>query len=132
VLHVKLPHLDAWNARRRLLAQRYDEAFATLPGLVIPKTAPGNEHVWHQYVVRIQKRDQAAAFLTSRAIAYGIFYPKPLHRQPCFAQLVPPGLRLPEAERATAEVLALPIYPELSEAQQDEVIDAIREHCAAL
>lgn len=132
VLHVKLPHLDAWNARRREIAQRYHAAFAQLPGLVCPHTAPGNEHVWHQYVIRIEERDRAIALLTSRGIAYGVFYPKPLHQQPCFSQTVPAGLRLPEAERAATEVLALPIYPEMSDAQQEEVIGAIREHCAGL
>jgi len=130
VLAVKLPHLDAWNARRRAIAQRYDEAFATLPGVIPPVEATGNHHVYHQYVIRTARRDEAFQLCEERGISCGIFYPLPLHRQDCFRPHGAANANCPEAERASAEVLALPIYPEMQEDQIDWVIDAIRDHAS--
>lgn len=130
VLHAKLARLDAWNARRRELAAAYHTAFADLPGVTLPATLPGNEHVWHQYVLRVPRRDDALARLRAREIECGVFYPLPLHRQECFAPYGCAQAHCPEADRASAEVLALPIFPEMTEAQQAHVIAALREHAA--
>ncbi len=128
VLHAKLPQLDAWNARRREIAAAYEIAFADLPEIVTPKTLPGNEHVWHQYVVRIPRRDDALALLRANEIECGVFYPLPLHRQECFAPYGCASAHCPEADRTSAEVLALPIFPEMTEAQQAHVIATLRGH----
>lgn len=128
VLHVKLPQLDAWNARRRALAAAYEAALGNLPGVVTPKTLAGNEHVWHQYVIRIERRDEALALLKSRDIECGVFYPLPLHRQECFAPYGGGNHACPEAERASAEVLALPIFPEMTDEQLAYVVGVLREH----
>jgi dTDP-4-amino-4,6-dideoxygalactose transaminase len=127
VLHVKLKYLDEWTAARRRVAARYDEALRGLDGVVTPSIATGNEHVYHQYVIRIVNRDAAKEFLQSRGVGCAVFYPLPLHMQPCFASLGYLPEDFPEALRASAEVLALPIYPELTEAQQDEVIGALKD-----
>lgn len=128
VLDVKLKQLDAWNARRHDIAAAYTNAFLGLEGITPPTTRPGNEHVWHQYVVRIRDRDQALALLKSREIECGIFYPLPLHRQECFAPYGCAQAHCPEADRASAEVLALPIYPEMADEQLDFVIQTVRGH----
>lgn len=128
VLHAKLSHLDAWNARRRAVAARYEAALGTAKGIVTPKTLPGNEHVWHQYVIRIERRDEAQAHLRAREIECGVFYPLPLHRQECFAPYGGAGHACPEADRASREVLALPIFPEITDEEQDYVIAAVLEH----
>jgi dTDP-4-amino-4,6-dideoxygalactose transaminase len=128
VLNVKLKYLDEWTAARRRVAARYDEALRGVDGFEVPVVASGNEHVYHQYVIRIANRDAAREFLQSRGIGCAIFYPLPLHMQPCFASLGYAPDDFPEALRASKEVLALPIYPELTEAQQDEVIAAIRDY----
>ena len=114
--------------RRREIAAAYNSAFGALDGIIIPATLPGNEHVWHQYVVRIRERDAALALLKSRDIECGVFYPLPLHRQECFAPYDCGKSECPEADRASAEVLALPIYPEMSEEQIAYVIASVREH----
>ncbi|MBI2433117.1 MAG: DegT/DnrJ/EryC1/StrS family aminotransferase, partial [Candidatus Hydrogenedentes bacterium] len=98
--------------------------------IVTPKTLPGNEHVWHQYVVRLPRRDEAKAFLKERGIDSGIFYPLPLHQQKCFAHLPSAAAKCPEAERASREVLALPIYPELTDDQVGEVVDVLQSFLA--
>jgi len=128
VLHAKLPSLDAWNAQRVAIAQRYEAALGALPGVVTPKTLPGNDHVWHQYVIRITKRDAALELLRARDIECGVFYPLPLHRQECFAPYGAAQHACPEADRASAEVLALPIFPEMTEEEQAYVIAAVVEH----
>ena len=133
-LTVKLAHLDRWNAARRALADRYtvrltDAGLAGHPQapLVLPPPA-GEAHVFHQYVMRARDRDALRSHLTRSGIGTQVYYPLPLHEQPALAHL---GLRrgaFPEAERAAAEVLALPIYPELTPAQVDTVVDAIVAH----
>lgn len=130
LLMVKLARLDAWTEARRALAARYDELIgsAGVAGDVVPpRVAPGSQHVFHQYVIRVARRDELRAHLAARGIATEVYYPVPLHLQPCFSTLgYKPGA-LPEAERAAAEVLALPIYPELTHAAQERVVAAIRE-----
>lgn len=127
VLNVKLRYLDQWVAGRRRVAARYDAAFRDLDEVVPPAVAPGNDHVYHQYVIRLPRRDEARDFLQSRGIGCAVFYPLPLHMQPCFADLGYFPEEFPEALCASQQVLALPIYPELAEADQDEVIAAIRD-----
>jgi len=128
VLRVKLRHLDRWTVQRRAKAVRYRELFAErgLEALVrAPLEPPGYEHVYNQFVIRCPKRDELRHLLSQRGIPTEIYYPSPLHIQPAFAYL---GYRLgqfPNAEAASREVLALPLYPELSDGQQITVADAI-------
>jgi len=130
ILDVKIQHLEQWNEARRACAAEYDRLLAGLPGLHLPTAHPHGEHVWHQYVVRIERRDECAKLLKERGIGHGIYYPKGLHQQDCFAGICKAG-PCPETERACKEVLALPIYPELTPAQQAEVADAIKDHLSA-
>lgn len=126
VLRVKLKYLDSWIEGRRRVAARYDAVLGTLDGVTTPHVAPGNEHVYHQYVVRIAKRDVVKDYLQARGVGCAVFYPLPLHMQPCFADLGYLPEDFPEALCASKQVLALPIYPELTEEQQDEVIAGIK------
>jgi dTDP-4-amino-4,6-dideoxygalactose transaminase len=137
ILRVKLPHLSGWNERRRALAARYQVGLADLERagrLILPRAAPGTTHVWHQFSVRVperpagtpEARDRLRVALRGRGIDTGVHYPIPLHLQPCYAALgLGPG-SFPEAERAAREVLSLPLYPELTDAQADRVIDSLR------
>lgn len=128
VLRVKLPHLDGWSAARRRNADRYRELFAEVAPqapVVLPGDAPG--HIYNQFVIRAERRDALQAFLKEQGIGTEIYYPVPLHLQECFADLGYRAGDLPHAEAAALEVLALPIYPELSDAQLVRVVDAIAE-----
>ena len=126
VLAVKLPHLAGWTQARRDHAARYRSLFAAarVPAeLIVPGDAPG--HVYHQFTVRAPRRDALRDHLTRAGVGTEIYYPVPLHLQPCFAELgYRPGA-FPHAERAAAEVLSLPIHPGLSPAQQAYVVDQI-------
>ena len=128
VLRVKLPHLPAWTAARRRNAVRYAGLFreAELEGRVtLPVEPEGYEHIYNQYVIRVPERDALRAHLTERQIGTEIYYPVPFHLQACFADLgYGPGA-FPRAEEAAATTLALPIYGELTAAQQGAVVDAI-------
>jgi dTDP-4-amino-4,6-dideoxygalactose transaminase len=127
ILLAKLPHLAGWSAGRRARAARYDAAFAGLENVRTPVTDPANEHIFHQYTLRASRRDELRTFLQSRNIGSMIYYPTALHLQPCFADLGYSMGSLPVTEQAMKEVISLPIYPELTDAQQDEVIGAVRE-----
>ena len=127
VLLVKLAHLSDWNAARRLNADRYTTALGDLDGVTTPVTDGANEHIFHQYTTRVERRDELKQRLADRGIGSAVYYPKALHLQPCFASLGYREGQLPEAERACREVLSLPIYPELSEDQQNAVIGAVRD-----
>ena len=126
VLHAKLPHLEAWSAKRRANAAYYDGAFADLADVKRPHIEPCNVSIFNQYTLRVARRDDLQSFLKGRGIGTAIYYPLPLHLQPCFAYLGYKAGSCPEAERAAGEVLSLPIYPELTQAQLDEVIGAVR------
>lgn len=126
VLLAKLPHLADWSASRRRNAARYSEAFADHPGLCVPPTDPNNEHIFNQYTLRVERRDALQEHLKARGIGNAIYYPLALHLQPCFAHLGYKSGSLPVTEAATAAVISLPVYPELTPAQQDLVIDAVR------
>jgi dTDP-4-amino-4,6-dideoxygalactose transaminase len=127
VLAVKARHLAEWSAARRKHAAAYGAALAEIDGVAAPETDPANEHIFHQYTVRCDRRDALVAGLKQREIGCAVYYPTPLHLQPCFADLGYREGQFPEAERASAEVLSLPVYPELTENQQAQVVDAIRE-----
>lgn len=128
ILLVKMTHLARWIDQRRARAALYDRLLGGLgERLRLPAVAPGNAHTWHQYVVRTPRRDDLARHLESRGIGTAVYYPTPLHLQPCFAGL---GYRkgdLPRTEAACAEVLALPMYPELTEEEQRQVAGAVAE-----
>jgi dTDP-4-amino-4,6-dideoxygalactose transaminase len=127
VLLAKLPHLAGWSAARRDHAAYYSSALADLaPRVRVPVILPNNESIFNQYTIRAERRDALQAHLKEKGIGTAIYYPLPLHLQPCFAYLGYRAGQLPESERAAAEVLSLPVYPELTRAQQDEVIAAIR------
>jgi dTDP-4-amino-4,6-dideoxygalactose transaminase len=130
VLLAKLPHLPAWSAARRRHAAYYDEALGGLEGVSTPAVDPANEPIFHQYTIRAARRDALKEHLGRRGIGCAVYYPVPLHLQPCFAPLGYRAGQLPEAECAAREVLSLPMYPELTEAQQDEVVRAIRSFYA--
>jgi dTDP-4-amino-4,6-dideoxygalactose transaminase len=126
VLLAKLPHLAGWSAARREHAAYYDQAFADVPEVVTPAIDPANESIYNQYTLRVERRDALQEHLKARGIGSAVYYPLPLHLQPCFAYLgYKPG-SCPEAERAAREVISLPVFPELARAQQDEVVAAVR------
>jgi dTDP-4-amino-4,6-dideoxygalactose transaminase len=127
VLRAKLPHLATWSEKRRANARYYDQAFADVPGVVTPFIEKENTSIFNQYTLRVERRDELQAHLNSRKIGSAIYYPLPLHLQPCFEYLGYTKGSLPEAERAAGEVISIPIYPELTRAQQDEVIGAVRD-----
>jgi dTDP-4-amino-4,6-dideoxygalactose transaminase len=139
ILRVKLKYVEGWNDDRRQRAATYDRLFAAAglsatagsgenSGPVrLPQTSESAHHVFHQYVIRAYRRDELREFLTARKIGTEIYYPIPLHLQPCFVYL---GYRegdLPESERAAKEVLALPMFPELTEEEQRWVVSSIAD-----
>jgi dTDP-4-amino-4,6-dideoxygalactose transaminase len=125
VLLAKLPHLTEWSRARAAHARRYGEAFAAHPVICPPKVDPLNEHIFHQYTIRVPRRDELQAALKAKGIGNAVYYPLPLHLQPCFAHLGYQRGALPMSEAAAASVISLPIYPELTREQQDAVIDAV-------
>ncbi len=127
VLLAKLPYLASWSQRRRELATRYTEQLGGVAGVTPPPVDPLNEHIFHQYTIRADRREALLAHLKARGIGHKVYYPLPLHLQPCFAYLGQRRGALPITERAAEEVVSLPIYPELTAAQQDAVVAAIRE-----
>jgi dTDP-4-amino-4,6-dideoxygalactose transaminase len=127
VLSAKLRRLAAWNAARRAAATRYDKLLADLPAVRPPVVLDGNEPVWHLYVVRVADRDRVLKHLHAGGIGAGIHYPTPLHLTGAFASLgYGPG-DFPVAERMAGELLSLPLFPEITQAQQERVIDVLAE-----
>ncbi len=128
VIRVKLPHLEGWTARRRENADRYDRLFGESPAadrVTLPARDADCRHIFNQYVIRVPSRDLVRSRLDAAGIGTEIYYPVPFHLQECFASL---GYRqgdFPVAEAAAAETLALPVYSELTEAQQREVVEAV-------
>lgn len=125
ILRVKLRHLDKWCAARRANAARYDGFLRKIAGVVVPHVAAWGEHVFHQYTIRVQRRDHVAEFLAGEKIASTVYYPLPIHLQPIYKHLGYRSGDLPQSERAASEVLSLPMYPELSEDQIRRVADAV-------
>ena len=126
ILLVKLRHLAGWSAARRERAARYGELLQAVPAVRTPVVDADAEHIFHQYTIRAERRDALVAHLRQAGIGCAVYYPVGLHLQPCFADLGYRAGSLPETERAMAEVLSLPIFPELSDGQQDAVAGAIR------
>lgn len=125
VLAAKLPHLDGWNVKRREHAAAYREALGNLP-LAFVDVPPGAESVHHIFAVRTPRRDALQRFLAERGIATGVHYPVPIHLQKAYAHLGKGPGSFPVAERAAQELLSLPMFPELTAAQREEVVAAIR------
>jgi len=137
ILTVKLKYIDGWNQLRRTVARRYHALFHAaglveagpypIHGIALPHEVAGSRHVWHQYVIRTARRDGLRQFLNERKIGSEIYYPVPLHLQTALQSLGYKEGNFPEAERAAREVLALPIFPELREDEQQTVVSAIAE-----
>jgi dTDP-4-amino-4,6-dideoxygalactose transaminase len=125
VLSVKLPYLNEWNKRRRLLADRYNQELATIKGLQVPMIRKDADHVFHQYVVRTNKRDALLAFLKGEEIPALVHYPIPIHKQPCFKQFH--SITLPNTEKACQQILSLPIHPFMEDAEQEFILAKITE-----
>jgi dTDP-4-amino-4,6-dideoxygalactose transaminase len=125
VLGVKLRHLDAWNDRRRANARRYDERLSAA-GFAVPKRLSDEGHVYHLYVTEVADRERVQERLAQRGIGAQIHYPIPIHLQPAYADLGLSIGRYPKTEAAAARVLSLPMFPELSEAQIEYVVDSLR------
>jgi dTDP-4-amino-4,6-dideoxygalactose transaminase len=129
VLSVKLKHLDQWHEGRRRNAAIYDEMFRGSK-IATPKIDADNWSIYNQYVIRVADRDRVKQTLADKGVGTAVYYPLPLHLQPCFKELGYRAGDLPESERACREVLALPIYPELEEHQVryvgEQVLDAVR------
>jgi dTDP-4-amino-4,6-dideoxygalactose transaminase len=126
VLRAKLPYLAEWSARRRENARYYDQAFADMDEVRTPVVEPANESIYNQYTLRVERREELREELKRKQIGHAIYYPLPLHLQPCFRYLGYQDGSCPESERAAREVISLPVYPELTRQQQDEVIEAVR------
>jgi dTDP-4-amino-4,6-dideoxygalactose transaminase len=137
ILAVKLKYIQGWNEARRAVAEKYHALFTAAGlaeaglypdlGVVLPQEVAGTRRVWHQYVIRTNRRDQLRDFLAARQIGSEIYYPVPLHLQKALKHLGYTEGSFPEAERAAREVLALPIFPELREDEQQTVVSAIGE-----
>jgi dTDP-4-amino-4,6-dideoxygalactose transaminase len=125
VLSVKLPHLARWNAQRREAAARYDTLLAGKADVGLPATMPGNEHIWHLYTVRVPRRDEVVKRLNAAGIGAAIHYPVPIHLQGAFRHLGHKAGEFPVAEKAATELLSLPMYAELTAAQQERVADEL-------
>ena len=131
VISVKLAHLDNWTAGRQSNAERYrrlfEEAGLVSDGtVVLPRVAPQRRHIYNQFVIRVPRRDKLRAYLKDNDVATEVYYPIPLHMQECFAYLGHKACDFPESEKAAAETLALPIYPELSDEQAKRVVEKVK------
>jgi dTDP-4-amino-4,6-dideoxygalactose transaminase len=129
VLRVKLARLDEWTAARQSHAQRYSELLSNVPGISLPKTSAHSEHVYHLFTIRIQgdssRRDRVQRTLASLGVSSGVYYPTPLHLQPVFAGGNQKAGTYPAAEHASAQVLSLPLFPELTHQQIDRVVESL-------
>ncbi len=131
VLLVKLRHLDSWSQARRRNAAFYDEKFAGTM-VKIPYIAPDCVSIYNQYVIRIPKRDELVEHLKEKGIGCAIYYPVPMHLQECFGYLGYKKGDFPQAEKAAKEVLAIPIYPELTDKMKAYVCETILSFCGEL
>lgn len=125
VLAAKLQHLESWNAGRRAAAVRYADLFEDVEQIGLPQTLPGNEHVWHLFVVRVPDRDYVMKALQAEGIGVGIHYPIPIHLQPAMSDLGYTIGDFPVAEKAAGEILSLPMFPGITPAQQEVVAEAL-------
>jgi dTDP-4-amino-4,6-dideoxygalactose transaminase len=129
LLTVKLPHVDAWESGRRAVAERYRALLGGVEGIALPVEVDGSRHVYNQYVIRVRNglRDSVRQALTAACIGCAVYYPEPLHLQPCFEPLGYRDGDLPQAEQAAKECLAIPIDPYLDEGDQQRIADALKE-----
>ncbi len=127
ILRVKLRHLETMNAARARIARRYLKGLAQLAGIQLPFAAADARHVWHQFVIRCPERDRLAAHLRASGTGCAIHYPKAVHMMPAYALTEYAPVSLTETEKCVREILSLPIYPELSDAQVEMVIQTLRE-----
>ena len=127
ILRVKLRHLSHWQRARQSTAAEYTRLLNQFPGVMPPQTPEGFEHVFHQYTIRIEKRDALQKLLSERKIGSTVYYPYPLHLQPLYASLGHKTGDFPHAERAAQEVLSLPMYPELRKEQVARIVDCIHD-----
>jgi dTDP-4-amino-4,6-dideoxygalactose transaminase len=125
VLRVKLAYLGEWTARRQAIAARYRAGLGGL-GLTLPVERADSTHVYHQFAIRVADRDAVQRRMAERGVQTAVYYPLPLHLQPLYRELGYRAGAFPEAERAAREVLCLPMYPELTDAQVDEVVEAVK------
>jgi dTDP-4-amino-4,6-dideoxygalactose transaminase len=135
ILDVKLRYLEQWNQQRQVVAERYAQLLGNIPGITLPQ--PLADTVWNQYTIRVQhegdlgdsgsRRDRVRTELLEQGIQSMVYYPLPLHRQPVYATLGYQLGQLPEADRAALEVLSLPMFPELTEIEQEQVRDGLKE-----
>jgi dTDP-3-amino-3,4,6-trideoxy-alpha-D-glucose transaminase len=126
ILRAKLVHLDRWNEQRRSLAARYGVGLGSLQDLSLPVTPAGVEHVFHLYVVRTLVRNALHDYLTGAGIGTAIHYPKPVHLQTAYASLGYQEGSCPSAEAAAAEILSLPVFPQLTDHEAEHVIRLVR------
>ena len=125
VLSAKLRRLAEWNEARRAAARRYDVLLSSAEEVIRPRVLDGNEHVWHLYVVRVPDRDQVIKELHAAGIGAGIHYPVPIHLTSAFARLGYAEGAFPVTEQAAQEILSLPLFPEISPAQQERVVSVL-------
>lgn len=125
VLNAKLKHLARWNEERRAAASRYDRMLSGLAQVTRPQTLPGNDHVWHLYVVRVPRRDEVLAAMNAAGVGAGLHYPVPLHLEGAFRNLGYKRGDFPVAERLAAEILTLPLFPGITETQQAIVVEEL-------
>ncbi|HXP87584.1 MAG TPA: DegT/DnrJ/EryC1/StrS family aminotransferase [Bryobacteraceae bacterium] len=130
VVSAKLPHLDSWTAARQRNAQRYDQLFRESGAPVEIPVVSASRHIFNQYVIRVQGRDELQAHLQKNGVGTEVYYPVPMHLQECFAYLGHTPGAFPESERAAQETLALPIHPELTEAQARYVVGCVEQFLA--
>ncbi len=131
ILNVKLDHLPAWNRKRENFADEYVRTLKDCPGLLLPQVSPESTHVFHQFTIQLTgpgSRDRLKESLSRKGVGSEIYYPLPQHRQPAFSHL--PEQHLPVTDLLSDQVLSLPVFPELTEGEQDRVITAIREEYA--
>jgi dTDP-4-amino-4,6-dideoxygalactose transaminase len=132
VLRAKLSRLASWNEARRLAAARYTRLLADVPDITLPQTLIGNEHIFHLYVVKVPARDEVLNRLHAAGVGAGIHYPVPIHLQGAFKDLGYRAGDFPVAEAAAREILSLPIYPQITEAQQERVVLELSQAIAAV
>ena len=140
ILAIKLQHLDTWNYQRQQVADRYQERLQAVPGIALPSNPEGGQSVWNQYTLRLEAaqekggewRDRVRQYLADHGVSSMVYYPLPLHRQPVYADLgYGPG-SLPHSELAAQQVLSLPMFPELTEADQDRVCSTLKDALATV
>jgi dTDP-4-amino-4,6-dideoxygalactose transaminase len=127
VLAAKLRRLEEWNDERRVAAERYGDLLKGMDEVRAPEVVPGNEHVWHLYVVRVRRRDEVLAHMNAAGVGAGIHYPVPVHLLPAFADRGWGPGAFPTAELLAGEILSLPIYPGITPAQQERVVGHLAE-----